>query len=513
MDYLIKRQEDIKVALISCPSCGKEVSDKALACPRCGYDLSKPQAEESTPVVCEECGTEIPENATMCPNCGYPVSNTLKAPPEQIDSIGIGKEVEVNSYSKNGFVVKNIISDVIRQKKHFSKKIIAIISCAVAIVVGIGIFTTLSKLSADENLQVQKVYNQIQQIGNVSLNSESKIEAAEEGYSALTGKCQWHVKNRDELSSARDEYDTLKAGNISSSIKSIGEVTLDRSSAIETARSKYNQLTDAQKGKVTNYSTLEEAETTLNKLEIDNCISIISSIGTVSLDSENKISNALKAYSALSEEQQSQVSNYTDLQKDDETYQGLAIKECISLINQIGKVSLSSEPIITAAETAYKGLNAKSQSQVNNHNLLKAARTEFDKQKAAKAEEERKSALQNTIRVTRVWCSSPNSAGGVDAYVSFTNKSSKTIKYITWTVVPYNAVGDIVESEIGNTSTANLSDTGPYKTGQGHGSGWYWDCIWYNSTITSIKLTNIEIEYTDGTSKTISGNDINYVRY
>lgn len=103
--------------------------------------------------------------------------------------------------------------------------------------------------------------------------------------------------------------------------------------------------------------------------------------------------------------------------------------------------------------------------------------------------------------------------GGVDAYVSFTNKSSKTIKYITWTVIPYNAVGDVVYSEIGYKSEAHLSDTGPYAQGQGHGSGWYWSCVWYNSTITSIKLSEIEIEYTDGSNKTISGNDINYVCY
>lgn len=67
------------MALISCPSCGKEVSDKALACPGCGYDLSElHKAEKPKPVVCEECGTGIPENATVCPNCGCPLSTVVK---------------------------------------------------------------------------------------------------------------------------------------------------------------------------------------------------------------------------------------------------------------------------------------------------------------------------------------------------------------------------------------------------------------------------------------------------
>lgn len=31
------------MALIKCPECGKEVSDKASACPNCGYRISHPE--------------------------------------------------------------------------------------------------------------------------------------------------------------------------------------------------------------------------------------------------------------------------------------------------------------------------------------------------------------------------------------------------------------------------------------------------------------------------------------
>lgn len=33
--------------LISCPECGKEISDNLLSCPNCGYDLTKRTANKT----------------------------------------------------------------------------------------------------------------------------------------------------------------------------------------------------------------------------------------------------------------------------------------------------------------------------------------------------------------------------------------------------------------------------------------------------------------------------------
>ena len=60
------------MALISCPECGAQISDKARMCPKCGCPaelFQKPQL-----LKCEECGNEIPINASECPNCGCPVN-------------------------------------------------------------------------------------------------------------------------------------------------------------------------------------------------------------------------------------------------------------------------------------------------------------------------------------------------------------------------------------------------------------------------------------------------------
>ena len=60
------------MALISCPECGKQVSDRAKACPHCGFDLTAPK--------CPDCGAYLPADATACLSCGCPVETAPAAP-------------------------------------------------------------------------------------------------------------------------------------------------------------------------------------------------------------------------------------------------------------------------------------------------------------------------------------------------------------------------------------------------------------------------------------------------
>ena len=58
------------MALINCPNCGNQVSDKAEKCPKCGEKLNENKR------VCSECGTELNEDEKVCSNCGYVQSHT-----------------------------------------------------------------------------------------------------------------------------------------------------------------------------------------------------------------------------------------------------------------------------------------------------------------------------------------------------------------------------------------------------------------------------------------------------
>lgn len=57
------------MALIKCPNCGTDVSDKAKQCPNCGETLQTQKVVK----LCEECGYELDDNTTICPKCGCPV--------------------------------------------------------------------------------------------------------------------------------------------------------------------------------------------------------------------------------------------------------------------------------------------------------------------------------------------------------------------------------------------------------------------------------------------------------
>ena len=76
------------MALIKCPECKKQISDKAKQCIHCGCPI-----ENKIKYYCEECGTEILETDKVCSNCGCPNSNTSSN--------------KVEKQTKNKFLIKS----------------------------------------------------------------------------------------------------------------------------------------------------------------------------------------------------------------------------------------------------------------------------------------------------------------------------------------------------------------------------------------------------------------------
>ena len=88
------------MALIKCPNCQKEISDKAAACPACGFVIPKPPSN-----FCEECGNQLALGVSVCPNCGCPVE-TETAPVQQV-------EVTINKKNKKGLITFLVVLIVI----------------------------------------------------------------------------------------------------------------------------------------------------------------------------------------------------------------------------------------------------------------------------------------------------------------------------------------------------------------------------------------------------------------
>ncbi|MDY6072291.1 MAG: zinc ribbon domain-containing protein [Bacilli bacterium] len=56
------------MAMMNCPKCNEEISNKATKCVHCGFSLV-----EEKMITCSECGKEISSKKKICPNCGCPV--------------------------------------------------------------------------------------------------------------------------------------------------------------------------------------------------------------------------------------------------------------------------------------------------------------------------------------------------------------------------------------------------------------------------------------------------------
>lgn len=70
------------MALINCPECGKEISDKATACPECGYpiaDYLKDKTMHDKSEKCSCCGYENEPGTAYCQKCGIRLSKHVNS--------------------------------------------------------------------------------------------------------------------------------------------------------------------------------------------------------------------------------------------------------------------------------------------------------------------------------------------------------------------------------------------------------------------------------------------------
>ena len=115
------------MAMIQCPECGQEISDKAKKCIHCGKVL----IEEIPPTkFCAECGKEIPVDSQECPFCGCPVES------EKAENPSVAQIAE-------------------KVKKNKKPLIIVAMVAVVAIIVGLVINFVGSTLNEDEQLAYQ----------------------------------------------------------------------------------------------------------------------------------------------------------------------------------------------------------------------------------------------------------------------------------------------------------------------------------------------------------------------
>ena len=195
-----------------------------------------------------------------------------------------------------------------------------------------GFTLRLKKAMTDDELAAYPVILEIGQIGEVSLDPacKEKIDAVRAAYNALTQAQQACVTNYAALEAAEAEYDRLfqqggqeaidqaAADVVIEKITAIGTVELSDAckAKIDEAKTAYKALTEDQKALVTNYNTLETAETEYKNLKdaADQSAATavttkIAAIGEVVFTSESRlrIKEARTAYDALTDDQKALV--------------------------------------------------------------------------------------------------------------------------------------------------------------------------------------------------------------
>lgn len=91
---------------------------------------------------------------------------------------------------------------------------------------------------------------------------------------------------------------------------------------------------------------------------------------------------------------------------------------------------------------------------------------------------------------------------GTGFRISVFNPTKKVIKYISISFSGYNSVNDKVINRMRTSYINSVRCVGPIK--QYDDAEYEWDYIWFNDLVETIKLTSINVQYMDGSSKLIT---------
>ncbi len=88
---------------------------------------------------------------------------------------------------------------------------------------------------------------------------------------------------------------------------------------------------------------------------------------------------------------------------------------------------------------------------------------------------------------------------GTSFSIEVLNQAKKPIKYVWFTVVGYNAVGDPVRNRSGASTT--VKGIGPIAPGAF--ASYEWDYLWHTDIVESFKIPKIKIQYMDGSFREV----------
>lgn len=144
-------------------------------------------------------------------------------------------------------------------------------------------YLDIAVISTNDFNSVDTVINAIDSIGEVTFDSEKNIKKAQLLYENLSSELKELVNNYNVLESAVIEYNTIK--NVYDKINLIGKVTIESENLIKNARKDYDNLTNKQKLKIDNYNVLENAESEFMRIKNEKTTEVVTEATTIPTNS------------------------------------------------------------------------------------------------------------------------------------------------------------------------------------------------------------------------------------
>ena len=288
------------MAIIKCPECGQDISDKAKKCIHCG----KVFVEEGIGkvfVVCAECGAELAETDEYCPNCGCPVSknNPVQKKSKRTPVIIITIVGVIIVFSIIGFLVIKMNANPVQKyirlfNGNKSEEAMSLYNEKIE-----GNTELINVLEKQLNLEMDDIYKQY---SRKKLSYEESIKKLENYLiNEPSNDYARSIKQKlDDLNHSRIAYtnavEAEKSGDISTALKNYIEVIKEDESYTD-AQTKIKSLTDTYKSQL-----LAEAENYSQNKQNTKAIETIEQIISV-LGSSEDLEELIEKYTNLKSEE------------------------------------------------------------------------------------------------------------------------------------------------------------------------------------------------------------------
>lgn len=260
-------------------------------------------------------------------------------------------------------------------------------------------------VDAENTLAALKVTNLINQLNTIDANSGQAIQDARTAYNQYMVNYGSDSKVEAEivtkLVNAENEFAALPVIALIEKLAPIDQLTVDRKSDIDNARSEYAKLSGDAQSKVTNYALLVSAESRLAVLQVEEQIKLLGTI--TSLDQKDEIDAARKAYLALSETQQKEVANIATLDTAEYKLAALEFEKKVDDVLCEAITIDNADPVeesIIALRQEYRGLDTNVIAQLRNSLMDEITEAEvkvYDVRAAEKVKEQLKKLSTTTV--------------------------------------------------------------------------------------------------------------------